>query len=245
MTDPTDRLRPATADDLAAIGRVHAVAARLAYANIFPADATPPTPEALAGGWATLLADPHPLADVLVATGPRRPAESGPASEIEHDAVVGAEPVGPNDDVVGAVPVGPNDDVVGAVAVGPNDAVVGAVAVGPNDAVVGAVAVGPNDDVPTGLLLHRLYVDPGCQGRGLGVALHDLALARAARRGATAINLWVLEANATARSLYERHGWCLVPGPTLANEPPSIVDVLYERQLEPGPAAASEAIDRA
>ncbi len=225
MSDAQHRLRPATADDLVAIGRLHAVAARRAYAGIFPADSTPPTPDELSDEWRALLADPDPLADVLVAT---VPGPAGAAAEGSHDEATHGDTIGV--DTIGVHTVGGDtvtDDTVG------------------EDTVVGAVAVGPAGGIPTGLLLHKLYVDPERQGRGLGVALHDLALSRARERGAEAINLWVLEANTAARRLYERNGWRLVPGRTLANEPPSIVDVLYERRLEPDPRPAPDVTGRA
>ena len=96
-----------------------------------------------------------------------------------------------------------------------------------DEQVMGAVAVGANGDVPSGLLLSRLYVQPEGWGRGFGSVLHDEALA-VARRRSSDINLWVLEANTKARGMYERRGWSLVPGRTLANDPPEIKDVLYQ-----------------
>ena len=96
---------------------------------------------------------------------------------------------------------------------------------------IGVAALTVDRGAPAGILLKRLYVDPAHQGRGAGALLHDQVVAEATRRGHRAINLWVLEANDRARRMYERWGWQLVPGPTVANDPPSIVDVLYRRDL--------------
>ncbi len=75
--------------------------------------------------------------------------------------------------------------------------------------------------------LYCLAVDPGARGTGLGTAVvHALAVAGQAR-GASALWLQVVEANAAARRLYERHGFRTVgryhyrtgpvrPGPGLA-----------------------------
>lgn len=49
-----------------------------------------------------------------------------------------------------------------------------------------------------------LYVDPAVGGRGIGTALLRHALADIGRRPVT---LWVFEANARARGLYERNGF--------------------------------------
>jgi GNAT superfamily N-acetyltransferase len=100
------------------------------------------------------------------------------------------------------------------------------------DAVVGGVAIRPEDDVPAGLLLARLYVHPDHWRRGYGSALHDHALAAAAARSGL-LNLWVLEHNHRARRMYERRGWTLIPGRHLANDPPRVRDVLYQRGLAP------------
>lgn len=98
--------------------------------------------------------------------------------------------------------------------------------------VVGVVAVRPDAAVPSGQLLAKLYVLPEAWGAGVGSALHAEALA-VARQRAEALNLWVLEQNGKARAMYERRGWLLVPGLTLANDPPEILDVLYQIDLSP------------
>ncbi|MGI9595447.1 MAG: GNAT family N-acetyltransferase [Acidimicrobiales bacterium] len=93
--------------------------------------------------------------------------------------------------------------------------------------VVGAAALKPDLHVPAGLLLARLYVDPSHQGSGLGSRLHDAAVGEACTMS-DSLNLWVLEENRVARTMYERRGWQLVPGKYLPNEPPEVRDVLYQ-----------------
>ena len=60
--------------------------------------------------------------------------------------------------------------------------------------------------------LEDLYVRDVAQGKGLGRALTEAALARARERGAKRIHLDVEETNETARSVYERAGFA-VKGP--------------------------------
>ena len=55
----------------------------------------------------------------------------------------------------------------------------------------------------SGTLLDQLFVDPGHQGVGIGTALLTTAIARMP----PSITLNVLEGNAPARRLYERHGF--------------------------------------
>jgi GNAT superfamily N-acetyltransferase len=61
--------------------------------------------------------------------------------------------------------------------------------------------------------LDQLYVDPRCQGQGLGAAL--VALAQARRPG---LALWTFAANAGARRFYERHGFAAQGEPSVDNE---------------------------
>ena len=146
-----------------AAATVHASAAALAYADIFPPTSPAPTADDLAPLWHTMLDDP--AATVVVA-------------RIGND-------------------------------------------------VVGAVAVGPDPDVPTGLVMAKLYVHPDRWGDGVGAALHDEAL-RLIGAPARSINLWVLERNHRARAFYEQRGWRHVPERFLANDPPDVLDVLYQ-----------------
>jgi GNAT superfamily N-acetyltransferase len=96
--------------------------------------------------------------------------------------------------------------------------------------VIGAVAVRPTDDAPGGVLLDHLYVDPRHWGRGVGTRLHDEAVDRARTRGATRLDLWVLEANDRARALYERWGWTLVPD-RIQLHPAGVAEVGYRLVL--------------
>jgi ribosomal protein S18 acetylase RimI-like enzyme len=83
---------------------------------------------------------------------------------------------------------------------------------GPERAVVGTIGALPDPEVSTRAQLVRLYVDPGHWGRGIGRRLHDQALAHLERAGYRVVVLWVLEANARARAMYERWGWRATPG---------------------------------
>ena len=97
--------------------------------------------------------------------------------------------------------------------------------------IVGVVAVAADETVRSGLTLSGLYVAPARWDSGIGAALHDQAIAHARSQGADAINLWVLEANHRARSMYQQRGWQLIPGPSKPNDEPGILDVLYELAL--------------
>jgi GNAT superfamily N-acetyltransferase len=96
---------------------------------------------------------------------------------------------------------------------------------------IGCVALRTDHDVPSGLLLDRLYVHPLRWGQGIGNTLHETSLQTATERGARPINLWVLEENVRARRMYERRGWQVVPARKRPNNPPTVVDVLYQRLL--------------
>ncbi|MEA2003258.1 MAG: GNAT family N-acetyltransferase [Actinomycetota bacterium] len=102
------------------------------------------------------------------------------------------------------------------------------VLVAETNGVDGCVALRPESAVPSGTLLDGLYVHPRNWGAGIGIALHDAIVDVATEQVATAINLWVLEDNSRARAMYERRGWKLVPGRKLANEPETVIDVLYQ-----------------
>jgi GNAT superfamily N-acetyltransferase len=58
----------------------------------------------------------------------------------------------------------------------------------------------------TSTWLDSLYVHPHAQGRGIGTALLELAMAL--RPGG--LGLWVFESNTPARALYARHGFAEV-----------------------------------
>jgi ribosomal protein S18 acetylase RimI-like enzyme len=57
--------------------------------------------------------------------------------------------------------------------------------------------------LPAGGEIASLYVHPDCQGRGLGGALLEAALAELPG----VVTLWVFTANERARSFYARHGF--------------------------------------
>jgi ribosomal protein S18 acetylase RimI-like enzyme len=77
-------------------------------------------------------------------------------------------------------------------------------------AVAGYVKLGhptPLDASRHVLMINGLAVDPELQGRGVGRALLEAALAEARRRGARKLSLRVLGDNERARALYERAGF--------------------------------------
>ena len=90
----------------------------------------------------------------------------------------------------------------------------------------GAVSVGKE-------FLSTLYVLPAFQGRGVGSALHDLALERLRARGVRLAKLWTLEGNDSGRRFYERRGWALTEETRVVPYPPHPLDVQYARPLSP------------
>jgi GNAT superfamily N-acetyltransferase len=58
--------------------------------------------------------------------------------------------------------------------------------------------------------LFQMWVDPGCRGRGVGLALLGRALSWAADKGASAVHLAVTAGDSPARRLYEREGFVTV-----------------------------------
>jgi ribosomal protein S18 acetylase RimI-like enzyme len=89
----------------------------------------------------------------------------------------------------------------------------------------GAVSVG-------GEFLSTLYVLPAYQGRGVGSALHDVALERLRARGVRRAKLWTLEGNASGRAFYERRGWELTDERRVVPYPPNPIDLQYARRLD-------------
>lgn len=105
--------------------------------------------------------------------------------------------------------------------------------------IVASIVLIVDASVPAHRRIERFNVHPQHQSQGLGSALYQRAVAEACARGATRLNLWVLEDNVRARAIYETWGWTVVPGFVLENEPPEVIDVLYELALEPHAAATS------
>jgi ribosomal protein S18 acetylase RimI-like enzyme len=64
----------------------------------------------------------------------------------------------------------------------------------------------PNEDLTALGELYAIYVDPPRQGRGLGRALHDVAMAALAVDHDRAA-VWVLAENTSALRWYEGRGW--------------------------------------
>jgi GNAT superfamily N-acetyltransferase len=90
---------------------------------------------------------------------------------------------------------------------------------------VGAVSVGRG-------CLSTLYVLPTYQGRGVGGALHDLALERLRATGALEAKLWTLRENHSGRRFYEVRGWELTDETRVVPYPPNPVDVQYVKRLD-------------
>jgi GNAT superfamily N-acetyltransferase len=99
-------------------------------------------------------------------------------------------------------------------------------------AVEGDVAVGVVS--LSGGILQTLYVTPESWGRGIGSALHDLALDRLRERNVPEATLWTLAENHRARAFYENRGWCLTGRTRVVPFPPHPIDVEYARSTSPG-----------
>lgn len=76
-----------------------------------------------------------------------------------------------------------------------------------------------------------LYVDPAHWGNGYGPLLLAGGTARLAEAGLSEAILWVLEANARARTLYERAGWAADGASRPAQAAPGILQLRYRRPL--------------
>ena len=90
-----------------------------------------------------------------------------------------------------------------------------------DEGAVGVVSVGHG-------ALQTLYVRPESWGRGIGSALHDLALVRLRETNQEA-RLWTLTENHRARAFYERRGWRLTGRTRVVPFPPHPIDVEYAR----------------
>ncbi len=111
-------------------------------------------------------------------------------------------------------------------------------------AVLGWASLGPyrrDEDESEALAgdgeLYAIYLWPEQLGRGVGRALADAVIERAAARGFPALRLWVLEGNRRARGFYERVGFAFdgatVPFTVAGVEVP---EVRYALPLPAGPA---------
>ncbi|HET9719160.1 MAG TPA: GNAT family N-acetyltransferase [Solirubrobacteraceae bacterium] len=79
------------------------------------------------------------------------------------------------------------------------------------EALLGLCQYGPTEDEDDSASqvghIHRLYVHPAAQGRGVGTALLGAATARLSRDGARSLTLWALGDDPRARVFYEHRGW--------------------------------------
>jgi GNAT superfamily N-acetyltransferase len=78
-------------------------------------------------------------------------------------------------------------------------------------------------------VLETLYVTPASWNRGIGTALHDLALERLRETGVREAHLWTLTDNHLARGFYEKRGWSLTGRTRVVPYPPHPTDVEYAR----------------
>jgi GNAT superfamily N-acetyltransferase len=100
--------------------------------------------------------------------------------------------------------------------------------------------LGPSD--PAGLIggypadpqtveLVSMYVRPRARGRGVADALVAAVLDWARQRNAATVHLWVTEANASARALYERCGFTLTGERQPLPSDPRVGEVAMSRTL--------------
>lgn len=73
------------------------------------------------------------------------------------------------------------------------------------ESVVGMVKVSPTSD--TEIQLSSMHVHPDYQRRGIGSLLMNAAVEFIRDTGFSCATLGVIQANAPARAIYERHGW--------------------------------------
>jgi len=92
----------------------------------------------------------------------------------------------------------------------------------------GCLCIIADSAVPHGRRLARLYVQPEHWGLGVAQGLYMEALVHECQLGTKALNLWVLEKNQRARSMYESWGWTLIPNTSRTPHHPDVVEVMYE-----------------
>jgi GNAT superfamily N-acetyltransferase len=100
---------------------------------------------------------------------------------------------------------------------------------GSRGALVGTVSAEIERGGPYMAQVGRLYVDPDHWGCGIGRRLHDDVLEHLRAGGQGVVALWVLEANARARSMYEGWGWHSTPDRQTVY--PGVDEIRYLRDL--------------
>ena len=75
--------------------------------------------------------------------------------------------------------------------------------------------------------VEQLYVLPDEQGRGVGSALLEAAVAHRREAGDAELRLWTLEDNEASRRFYEARGWRLAKETRVVAYPPHPTDVSY------------------
>jgi GNAT superfamily N-acetyltransferase len=78
-------------------------------------------------------------------------------------------------------------------------------------------------------VMQTLYVMPEFWSRGIGSALHDLALVRLRETNVQEARLWTPTENHRARAFYEKRGWSLTGRTHVVLFPPNPTDVEYAR----------------
>jgi N-acetylglutamate synthase-like GNAT family acetyltransferase len=106
-----------------------------------------------------------------------------------------------------------------------------------NSSLVGFCALAPSRDADATAGVGEvtaLYVDAHCWRSGHGTALLDAVVQNAPERGMSELTLWVLAANARARSFYEARGF-FSDGHAKTDQFPgfALSELRYRRALEP------------
>ena len=91
--------------------------------------------------------------------------------------------------------------------------------------------IGGYPEDPQTVELVSMYVRPRARGRGVGDALVATVVTWAGQKNATTVHLWVTEANAAARALYERCGFTLTGEQQPLPSDPSVGEVAMSRTL--------------
>jgi GNAT superfamily N-acetyltransferase len=79
--------------------------------------------------------------------------------------------------------------------------------------------------------VEQLYVLPEFQGRGIGSALLETAVAQRREAGDKELRLWTLEDNVAGRRFYEARGWRMAKETRVVAYPPHPTDVSYVLEL--------------